>query len=66
MGADVVGYCDVNKIGGEREGKYFDFHTYFLKTLSWKYLSEAALKNGTIEVVLLHEYIGMRNLPSPS
>ena len=61
MGADVVGYCDVNKIGGERKGKYFDFHT-----LSWKYLSEAALKNGTIAVVLLLEYIGMRNLPSPS
>ena len=29
-------------------------------------ISEAALKNGTIEVVLLHEYIGMRNLPSLS
>ena len=66
MGADVFGYCDVNKIGGERKGMYFDFHAYILKTLSWKYLSEAALKNGTIEFVLLHDYTGMRNLPSPS
>ena len=32
----MFGYCNVDKIGGERKGKYFDFHTYVLKTLSWK------------------------------